>query len=109
MKWRSNAFEQVCQSKDRLSKIQTEISTLRIQKNELDEKFGMLSKEIFQTEQRWNFLLKLQVFISLIVRVYYRYTVILYTYRTTTILYKILNGVKRTIGFIVKTISCKHH
>lgn len=65
MKWRSNAYDQVCQSKDNLSKIQSDISTLNIQKNELDEKFGMLSKDIFQTEQRWNFLLKLQVFIIL--------------------------------------------
>lgn len=66
MKWRSNAFDQVCQSKDQLSKIQTEIAALRIQENDLDEKFGMLSKDIFQTEQRWNFLLKLQVSIIIL-------------------------------------------
>lgn len=71
MKWRSNAYEEVCQSKDNLSRIQSEISTLRIQKNELNEKFGMLSKDIFQTEQRWNFLLKLQVYVIFIPSIWF--------------------------------------
>ena len=61
IKCKADAYKHVTENHSRLKELQSEIKSLSIEKSLLDDTWTEFSKDLYETEQRWNFLLMLQV------------------------------------------------
>lgn len=60
-KWKVDAYDKVVAAHDHLKNIQGEIEELKQVKAERNEQLDKMHLVVFEIEQRWNFLMKLQV------------------------------------------------
>lgn len=64
-KWKKDTFDKVVKAHEQLKDIQKNISELRNILTVRNEMLDQLNLKIFEMEQRWNFLMRLQVRLDL--------------------------------------------
>lgn len=58
--WKSEAYEKVVKSNQRLDELRTNIAQMQTEKSEMLSVMDGVNLRIFQLEKRWNYLMKLQ-------------------------------------------------